>query len=55
MKKIMILAVMAVMGLAVNSCKCSNQQQVVEEEVVETVDSTAVDTIVVTEAAPVQE
>lgn len=44
MKKIFILAIIAVLGLSVTSCKCTKTQAPVEEEVVEVVDSTAVET-----------
>lgn len=43
MKKIFILAVIAVLGLSVTSCKCTRTQEV-QEEVVEVVDTTAVET-----------
>jgi len=47
MKKIFILAIIAVLGLAVASCKCTSDQTVQEDVVVATdstvVDSTAVD------------
>ena len=42
MKKIFILAIIAVLGLSVTSCKCTREQDV-QEEVVEVVDSTAVE------------
>ena len=44
MKKIFILAIIAVLGLSVTSCKCTRTQEPVQEEVVEVADSTAVDT-----------
>lgn len=48
MKKILIIAVIAVMGLSMTSCKCTRTQQATEEEVVEAVDTTAVvDTVAV--------
>jgi len=43
MKKIMILAIIALFGLSVASCKCTTKDQEAQEEVVEVVDSTAVD------------
>jgi len=47
MKKIFILAIIAVLGLSVTSCKCT-RTQATEEEVVEAVDTTAVaDTVAV--------
>ena len=46
MKKIFILAIIAVLGLSVTSCKCTRTQDV-QEEVVEVVDSTAVDSTAV--------
>ena len=42
MKKIFILAIIAVLCLSVTSCKCTKTQDV-QEEVVEVVDSTAVE------------
>lgn len=42
MKKIIVLAIIAVLGLGMTSCKCTKTQDV-EEEVVEVVDSTAVE------------
>lgn len=44
MKKIMILAIIALFGLSVASCKCTTKDQEAQEEVVETVDSLAVET-----------
>lgn len=50
MKKIMIIAILAIIGLSFTSCK-TNKAQKVEEEIVEVADSTAVeapaDTVVV--------
>ena len=43
MKKIMILAIITLFGLSVASCKCTGTQEA-QEEVVEVVDSTAVET-----------
>jgi hypothetical protein len=43
MKKIMILAIITLFGLSFTSCKCTRTQET-QEEVVEVVDSTAVDT-----------
>ena len=43
MKKIMILAIIALFGLSVASCKCTRTQEA-QEEVVETVDSLTVET-----------
>lgn len=47
MKKILIIAIIAVMGLSMTSCKCT-RTQATEEEVVEAVDTVAVaDTVAV--------
>jgi hypothetical protein len=46
MKKIFILAIIAVLGLSVTTCKCTRTRDV-EEEVAEVVDSTAVDSAAV--------
>lgn len=46
MKKIFILAIIAVLGLSATSCKCTREQDV-QEEAVEVVDSTAVDSTAV--------
>lgn len=43
MKKIFILAVIAILGLSVTSCKCARVQEPAQEEVVEVADTTAVE------------
>lgn len=43
MKKIFIFAVIALFGLSVASCKCTRTEAEVQEEVVEVVDTTAVE------------
>lgn len=43
MKKIFIFAVIALFGLGVASCKCTSAEAEAQEEVVEVVDTTAVE------------
>ena len=43
MQKIFILAIITLFGLSMTSCKCTRVQEPVEEEVVEVVDTTAVE------------